>query len=66
MPKFTLKGARVNANLTQLAVAEELNIAPSTLRNWEKGVTFPKQPIIEKLCELYGVPYDYIDFDAQE
>lgn len=63
MPKMTLEAARRNAKLTQVEAAKELNVAPSTLRNWEKGITFPKQPAIEKMCELYGVPYDYISFE---
>ena len=62
MPKTNLKAARVNAGLTQKQAADSLGIAPSTLRNWEKGITFPKQPDIEKLCELYGTSYDYVNF----
>lgn len=65
MPKFTLKSARVNAGMTQKEVADKLGIAVSTLKNWENGTTFPKQPMIEALCELYKVPYDYIDFTAK-
>ena len=64
MPKFTLASARVKAKLSQRQAAKELGVDPSTLRNWEKGVTFPKQPMIEKMCQLYGVPYDYIDFES--
>lgn len=64
MPKFSLASARVNAKLTQGEVAVKLGVSPSTVRNWEKGKTFPKQPIIEKLCNLYNIPYDYIDFSA--
>lgn len=63
MPKITLAAARKNAELTQAQVAEALNVARSTIRNWEKGITFPKQPMIEKMCELYNVPYDYIRFE---
>ena len=36
MPKITLKAARVNAGLTQQEVANELDVALSTVRNWEK------------------------------
>ena len=64
MPKMSLRAARVNAKLTQHEVAKKLEVAVSTVRNWESGNTFPKQPIIEKLCELYNVSYDYIDFTA--
>lgn len=63
MPKMTLEAARRNAKLTQAEAAKRLEVAVSTLRNWEKGITFPKQPAIEKMCELYGVPYDYITFE---
>lgn len=64
MAKISLKAARVNANLRQTDVASKLNVAVSTVRNWESGKTFPKQPVIEKLCGLYGVSYDNIDFLA--
>lgn len=62
MTKITLKSARVNAGYSQKAAAELLDISNATLCNWEKGKTFPDQPMIEKLCKLYGVPYDMINF----
>lgn len=64
MSKISLKAARVNAKMRQADVAKELDVAISTVRNWESGKTFPKQPVIEKLCGLYGVSYDNIDFLA--
>ena len=64
MPKFSLEAARVNAKMTQKQVADAMGVATTTIRNWEKGKSFPKQPAIEKLCELYGIPYDFIDFSA--
>lgn len=63
MPQITLKAARVNTGLTQSEVAEKLNISVGTLKNWERGKTFPKQPQIEALCELYGVTYDNLFFN---
>lgn len=63
MPQITLKAARVNVGLTQSAVAEKLNISISTVKSWEKGKTFPKQPQIKQLCEIYGVAYDNIFFN---
>lgn len=62
MPKITLKAARVNANLSQQEAARRLGVAVSTLRNWEAGKTFPNQPKIEKLCEVYGIPFDVLFF----
>ena len=64
MSKITLKAARVNANLSQMEAAKMLKIAPSTLRNWESGKTFPRQDQIVALCQLYGVAYDNIFFGA--
>ena len=62
MPQITLKAARVNANLSQKEAAKALDIAPSTLRNWESGKTFPRQDQITALCELYKVNFDNIFF----
>lgn len=62
MPKISLKAARVNANLTIEEAAEKIGVSPSTLKNWESGITFPNQPKIEKICEVYGIHYDYLNF----
>ena len=64
MVKITLSAARENAGYSQKAAAAVLGISNKTLCNWENGRTFPKQPMIEKLCELYNVPYDFIKFTA--
>lgn len=62
MPKISLKAARVNAGLTQAESAERIGVSVSTIKNWEVGRSFPNQPMIEKICEVYGVSYDYIKF----
>lgn len=62
MPKITLKAARVNANLSQQEAARRIGVAASTLRNWEAGKTFPNQPKIEKMCEVYGISFDVLFF----
>ena len=62
MPKITLKAARVNVNMTQTEAAEKIGVAVSTIRNWEAGKTFPTKPMIDKLCEVYGVPFDVLFF----
>ena len=64
MPKISLKAARVNARLSQEAVAKHLSVSLSTVKNWESGKTFPNQPMIERLCELYKMPYDCIHFGS--
>lgn len=62
MIKLKLKAARINAGLLQKEVAKKLNVTPQTILNWENGKRFPKQPMIEKLCELYSISYDDLDF----
>ena len=62
MKKITLKAARVNAGYSQKEAAEIIGISNKTLCSWENGKTFPDQPMIEKLCGLYGVTYDMIVF----
>ena len=64
MKKFGLRAARVNANLKQTDAALEVGVSVSTIRNWEKGRSFPNEPKIRKLCKLYGVDFDQIDFEA--
>ena len=62
MQKITLKAARVNAGYSQKAAAKALGVSNTTICNWENGKAFPKQPMIEKLCALYNLPYDSINF----
>ena len=50
MPKISLKAARVNKNLTQEEAAKNLGIGVATLKSWEAGKSFPKQPQIERIC----------------
>ena len=64
MIRMSLKAARVNAGLSQKEAAKKLGISNKTLCNWENGKTFPDQPMIEKICSLYGIAYDMIDFAA--
>ena len=60
--QLTMKAARVNAGLKQAEAAKEIGVSLSTIKNWESAKSFPKQPMIEKICEVYGVTYDTINF----
>lgn len=62
MPKITLRAARVNCGLTQTEASRMLGVSISTLKNWETGKTFPKQPQIEIMCNIYGITYDALFF----
>ena len=60
--KISLASARVNARLSQKEAAVKLGVSNKTLSKWENGESFPDALQIEKICELYGVPYDNIIF----
>lgn len=62
MLKISLAAARKNAKLTQAEAAKKLEIAVSTLKNWEKGKFSPSVNQAYSLCELYGIPIDAIKF----
>lgn len=61
--KMTLSAARKNVGLTQSNAAKALGVSTSTLQNWEKGTTYPNQPEIDKICNLYKIPYSCISFN---
>lgn len=62
MLKITLEAARVNAGLNQKEAAKLLHISNKTLQNWEHAKCFPDADKIPKICELYEIPYDNINF----
>ena len=62
MKRLSLVAARVDAGLTQEAVGKALNVAKKTVSNWEKGKTAPSSIQVAKLCELYGRPYEEINW----
>lgn len=56
---ISIKAARVNAELTQAEVVEQLkqlgfSTAQSTLVSWEQGKTSPTVPQFNALCKIYG------------
>ena len=62
MVKITLAAARKNKGLSQTEAALHLGVSLSTVKNWELGITFPDQPAIDKICALYEIPYDGLNF----
>lgn len=63
---ITLRAARVNKGLTQAKAAELIGIKELTLRNYEKGVSYPTAKTIIKMLEVYGVSFDDLCFGAGE
>lgn len=62
MVKFSLKAARVNANLDQKTAAKAIGVSNKTLGSWENGITSPPANKIPAICKLYSVPYDQLNF----
>ena len=61
-PMFTLKTARELRGLSQTEAAEMLGIGPDTVSNYERGKTYPDVPMLRKIEEVYGIPYDQLIF----
>jgi transcriptional regulator with XRE-family HTH domain len=62
MYKLPLKTWRQKTGLTQEQLAQKIKRSVSTIKKWENGTTYPKQPDIEVLCKIFGCTYDLIDF----
>lgn len=60
--KLTLKAARVNAGLSRQQAGLRIGVGPSTLGNYERGESFPTVPILKKIEQIYGIPYENLVF----
>lgn len=60
--ELTLKQYRLLNDLTQKEAADKLGVSSEVLSKWERGITFPTPPNIDKLCELYDTNYLLINF----
>lgn len=59
---ITLKAARVNANMTQAEVANELKISKNTLSSYENYKTVPDIEMSKRIATLYGCTVNDIIF----
>jgi transcriptional regulator with XRE-family HTH domain len=50
--------ARQARGLTQIELAQELGVSPSTVANWERGASFPQRKL-GKIEKFFGEPFDY-------
>lgn len=58
--KEKLVALRKEKGLTQLAVAEKLDVSRQAISRWESGITLPSTDNLKSLSALYGVPVDYL------
>ena len=60
--KVTLPVARKIAGITQIALADALNVSESTVINWEKGRSEPTVTQAQQSAEVVNRPLDCIIF----
>lgn len=60
--RVSLKQARELRGLKQAEAAEKIGISTDTLGNYERGKSYPDIPVLRKIEEVYGIPYDRLIF----
>ncbi len=58
--KEKLTDLRKKKRLTQLELAEELQVSRQAVSRWEVGTAVPSTNNLQYLCGLYGVPLEYL------
>lgn len=58
---------RTKCGLSQLELAEKLDVSRQSISKWETGAAFPELPKLVKLCEIFGVTLDeFVSDEKQE
>lgn len=60
--KISLRAARVNANLTIIEAKDKIGVDYTTLCRWEKNPNTVKAESQDKICEVYGIAKEQIDW----
>lgn len=60
--RVSLKAMRVHRNMTQLDLANALNVTKKTVNYWENGKTVPGIDMIEPICSVLRCQYDDIEW----
>ena len=50
-----LRSLRESKGLTQTQLAEKLNLVPSAVNNYEKGIRVPDLPEIKKMADIFDL-----------
>lgn len=61
-----LKTLRKNSNLTQVQLAEKINVTQGTIANWERGVREPDMEMVHRIADAIGVPVERFFSEAKE
>lgn len=60
--RVSLKNARELKGLKQAEAARLIGVSVDTLGNYERGKSYPDIPVLRKIEEVYGIPYDRLIF----
>ena len=60
MAKITLEAARVNAGLTQAALADKMDVSRQSVIDWENGKREMKTAYLYLFCRITGFSEDDI------
>ena len=60
--RVSLKTARDLNGYKQTEAAKLIGVSVDTLGNYERGKSYPDIPVLRKIEEIYGVPYDRLIF----
>ena len=60
--KVSLKMAREIKGYKQSEAAKLIGVSTDTLGNYERGKSYPDIPVLRKIEEVYGIPYDRLIF----
>ena len=53
-----IKRLRVQANLTQMQLADAMQVDRSTVAHWEIGTAMPRSELLPRLADLLGCTID--------
>lgn len=60
--RVSLKTARELSGLKQQEAAKLIGVSADTLGNYERGKSYPDVPVLRKIEEVYGIPYNRLIF----
>ena len=55
-----LRELRIENNLSQMKLAEQIGVTQKAIDFWEKGINEPKASYIIELAKFFGVTTDYL------
>ena len=53
-----IRQARIEKNMTQMALADAMGVSYQAVSNWERGNAMPDISKLPELCELLGITFE--------